>query len=117
MFRTMMVQERDGGLYLLQGTPRRWLEQGKELTITEAPTWYGALSLEVRSDIQAHRVKAQIKFPERIGTTPVRLRLRLPGGKRIERVQVNGKAHPGVEGEWIILKGLTGKAEVVAFLA
>ena len=26
MFRTMMVQERDGALYLLQGTPRRWLE-------------------------------------------------------------------------------------------
>ena len=29
MFRTMMIQERDGGLYLLQGTPRRWMEQGK----------------------------------------------------------------------------------------
>lgn len=116
MFRTMMIQERDGGLYLLQGTPRRWMEQGKGLTITEAPTWYGALSLEVRSDIQARQVKAQIKIPERIGSTPVRLRLRLPGGKRIERVQVNGQPHPGVEGEWIILKGLTGKADVMAFL-
>jgi len=116
MFRTMMIQERDGGLYLLQGTPRRWMEQGEGLTITEAPTWYGALSLEVRSDIQAQEVKAQIKFPERIGSTPLRLRLRLPGGKRIDRVQVNGQAHPGVEGEWIILKGLTGRAEVVAFL-
>ena len=31
MFRTMMVQERDGGLYLLQGTPRRWLEDNQEI--------------------------------------------------------------------------------------
>jgi len=116
MFRTMMIQERDGGLYLLQGTPRRWMEQGKVLTITEAPTWYGALSLEVRSDIEARLIKAHIQFPERIGATPVRLRLRLPDGKRIERVQVNGQAHPGVEGDSIILKGATGKAEVVAYL-
>jgi hypothetical protein len=116
MFRTMMVQERDGGLYLLQGTPRRWMDHGNVLTITEAPTWYGTLSLEVRSDLQARQVKAQIKIPERTGSTPVRLRLRLPGGKRIERVQVNGRAHPGVEGEWIVLKDLTGKAEVVAYL-
>jgi len=116
MFRTMMIQERDGGLYLLQGTPRRWMEQGKVLTITEAPTWYGALSLEVRSDIEARLIKAHIQFPERIGATPVRLRLRLPDGKRIERVQVNGQAHPGVEGDSIILKGATGKAEVVANL-
>ena len=48
MFRTMMVQERDGGLYLLQGTPRRWLEDGQEIDIRELPTWYGPLSLALR---------------------------------------------------------------------
>src|SRR5208337_970631 len=42
MFRTMLIQERDGGLYLLQGTPRRWLEQGKGMKISEAPMWYGS---------------------------------------------------------------------------
>jgi hypothetical protein len=117
MFRTMMIQERDGGLYLLQGTPRRWMEQGKTVSITEAPSWYGTLSLEVVSNIAARQVKARLGIPERIGSTPMLLRLRLPSGKRIERVQVNGHAHPGVEGEWIILKGLTGKAEIVAYLA
>ena len=116
MFRTMMIQERDGGLYLLQGTPRRWMEQGKVLTITEAPTWYGALSLEIRSDIEAREIKVHIQFPERIGATPVRLRLRLPGGKRIDRVQVNGQPHLGVEGDSIILKGVTDKAEILAYL-
>ena len=30
-----------GALYLLQGTPRRWMEQGKAVKITDAPTWYG----------------------------------------------------------------------------
>ena len=37
MYRTMMIEERDGGLYLLQGVPRRWLEQDKQIGITERP--------------------------------------------------------------------------------
>lgn len=116
MFRTMMIQERDGSLHLLQGTPRRWMEEGKGLTITEAPTWYGALSLATTPDLKARQIKAQIKLPERIGSTPVRLRLRLPGGSRIERVEVDGHAHSEVEGEWVILKNLTGRVEVVAHI-
>jgi hypothetical protein len=113
MFRTMMVQERDGGLYLLQGTPRRWLEQGKTVKITEAPTWYGTLSLETMSNIKSGDVRVQLKVPERLGAVPAHLRLRLPGGRRIQKVQVDGREHPDFQGEWILLKGLTGKAEIV----
>jgi len=47
----------------------------------------------------------------------VRLRLRLPDGRRIKRVQVNGEEHPSLEGEWIILKGVTGLAEILAYTA
>jgi hypothetical protein len=115
MFRTMMIQERDGGLYLLQGTPRRWMGQGKRVSITEAPTWYGTLSLEATSNLADRQVKAQLVVPERIGSTPIHLRLRLPDGRRVEKVQVNGREHPGLEGEWIILKGFRGKADIVAY--
>ena len=113
MYRTMMIQERDGALYLLQGTPRRWMEQGKEVKITEAPTWYGPLSLHAASELQAGTVRVQLTLPERIGSVPVHLRLRLPPGSAIRSVQVNGSAYTNVAGEWIVLKGFTGKAEIV----
>jgi hypothetical protein len=117
MFRTMMIQERDGGLYLLQGTPRRWLDHGKTVKITEASSWYGALSLEATSDIGAGKVRVKLAIPGRIGSRPVHLRLRLPSGMRIERVQVDEHPHSNVKGEWIILKGLKGKVDIVAYLA
>ena len=117
MFRTMLIQERDGALYLLQGTPRRWLEQGKTLTVTDAPTWYGDLSLHSASDLEAGTIRVQLTLPERIGSVPIHLRLRLPGSRLIQRVQVNGRPHTDVRGDWIVLKGSTGKVEIVARMA
>jgi hypothetical protein len=117
MYRTMMIQERDGALYLLQGTPRRWMEQGKAVKITEAPTWYGPLSLNAASELRAGIVRVQLTLPERIGAVPVHLRLRLPGGKAIRSVQVNGNPYADIEGEWIVLKGFAGKTEIVARIA
>jgi hypothetical protein len=117
MVRTMLIQERDEGLYLLQGIPRRWMEQGKTLSITETPTWYGTLSLEVTSDIASRQVRAQLGVPERIGSTPVHLRLRLPDGRRIDKVQINGREHLDLKGDSISLKGFTGKADIVAFIS
>jgi hypothetical protein len=114
MFRTMLIQERDGALYLLQGTPQRWMEQGKTVKITDAPTWYGALSLHAASDLDSGMIRVQLTLPERIGSVPIHLRLRLPGSRVIQRVQVNGRAYTDVRGEWIVLKGLTGEAEIVA---
>ena len=71
MLRTMMVQERDGGLYLLQGTPRRWLEDKQEIKIRELPTWYGPLSLHCVSHVADGNVRLRLQVPER-------LRLRFP---------------------------------------
>jgi hypothetical protein len=115
MFRTMMIQERGGNLYLLQGIPRRWFEQDKVVKIIEAPTWYGAVSLECSSSVKDGLVKLELKSPERIGEVPIRLKLRLPGGRRIKKVVVNGSDHPHVQGEWVSLTGLTGKADIVVY--
>jgi len=114
MFRTMLIQERDGSLYVLQGTPRRWLANGEQLKIVEAPTWYGPLSLACVSDVARGRVTINMTIPERIGTTPVRVRLRLPDEGRIKSVKVNGRKHAGFDGEWIVLKGLKGKVRIEA---
>lgn len=114
MFRTMLIQERDRALYLLQGTPRRWLKDGQQIQITDAPTWYGPLSLCCHSRVDTGGITLDLKLPPRIGTVPVRLRLRLPSGLRLTEVSVNGRKHMGVDGEWVVLRGLEGKVRIEA---
>jgi hypothetical protein len=112
MVRTMLVQERDGGLYLLQGTPGRWWEDGARIKIHEAPTWYGKLSLDCVSSVGDGKVRMRLAVPERAGTVPIHLKLRLPQSLRIGKATVNGKAHGDVQGEWIMLRGFQGDVEI-----
>ena len=114
MFRTMLMQERDGKLYLLQGIPRRWLADGQEIKIEEAPTWYGPLSLRTSSEINNGHLTMELSVPERIGKTEIRLRLRLPEGMRMTSATVNGQEHSSIDGEWIVLQGVTGEVRVEA---
>ena len=111
MFRTMMVQERDGGLYLLQGTPRRWLEDEQGDDIRELPTWYGPLSLQCVSHVADGNVRLRLQVPERLGEIPLHLKLRLPAGLHIGGVTVDGQPGGRVDGEWIVLSGLKGRRE------
>ena len=94
MFRTMMIQERDGGLYLLQGTPRRWLEDNKEIDIRELPTWYGPLSLHCVSHVASGSVGMRLQVPERLGSVPIHLKLRLPAGLPRRRHRRRAAARP-----------------------
>ncbi len=114
MFRTMMVQERDGGLYLLQGTPRRWLEDKQEITITELPTWYGPLSLDCVSQVGSGSVRLRLQVPPRLGEIPIHLKLRLPAGLRLSGVTVDGQPSGRIDGEWIVLSGLKGSVDIMA---
>ena len=114
MARTMLIQERDDGLYLLQGTPRRWLEGGQKIIINEAPTWYGPLSLTCESDPGNHHVRVAFNVPDRLGERPIHLRLRLPQQRKITSVTVNGQPHFVVQGEWIRIEGRRGSIEILA---
>ncbi len=109
-----MIQERDGSLVLLQGTPRRWLEQGHQIRITEAPTFYGPLSLDCVSNVKEDTLRLRLKVPPRLGSVPIRLKLRLPEGKRVGEVMLNGQPHRDIDGEWIILHGLQDQVEITA---
>ena len=101
MFRTMMIQERDGGLYLLQGTPRRWLDQGKEILIKEAPTWYGPLSLACTSAVDEGKLRIRLDLPPRLAGAPIHLRLRLP----------EPMGDRGGLGEWPSVEGSPGRLD------
>ena len=114
MFRTMMVHERDGGLYVLQGTPRSWLEDGKEIDIRELPTWYGPVSLHCVSQVGSGNVRLRLTIPDRLGSVPIHVKLRLPAGLRLSGVSVDGQPQGRIDGEWIVFSGLKGSVDITA---
>lgn len=78
-------------LYLAYATPRSWVEEDEEITVTGTPTWLGLVAHRIRSNARARRVSATVEIsrPERPKQT--KLKLRVPGRPRIQSVATNGR--------------------------
>jgi hypothetical protein len=117
--RLLLVQETrrpdgaPGGLRLAFATPRAWLAPGKRIEVRRLPTSFGPLSYILEAE--ERRVRASLTLPPR---TPqaVRLRLRLPDGKRITSVSVDGRPVGRIDRRTgtIDLSGRRGTVELVA---
>lgn len=116
-FRNMLLMEDYGALWLMKGTPRAWLEQGKTVEINQAPTLYGMLNYKVTSDVKNGKVYAVIDIPSRMIPEAVKLRLRHPEAKKIRSAELNGKPYDGIDpdGETITLHRPKGRVEITAF--
>ena len=76
-------------VWLAKATPRVWLEQGKTIAVANAPTRFGNVGYELHSDIDHGKVSAVLHIPEGFGAA-TKLRLRVPGGKLLRGVTLNG---------------------------
>jgi hypothetical protein len=76
-------------LWLGRATPREWLETGKHISITGAPTRFGTVGYEAISDLDHGKVMATVHIPINFKAT-VKLRLRTPGHRSIRTVKVDG---------------------------
>jgi hypothetical protein len=120
--RLMLVHETraaDGepdGLELAFFTPRAWLEPGKRVVVRRLPTTFGAVSFELVA--RARSVRATLQVPRR-SLSRLALRLRLPHGKRIVSVRVDGRSFSRFDGRsgTIDLAGRRGAVGVVARIA
>jgi hypothetical protein len=114
-FRNLLVMEDGESLWLARATPRAWLEQGKKMSVRNAPTYFGTAAFELASDVDHGTITATVEIPSRKPPRTVHLRLRHPQKAAIKSVTVNGQAWSGYDRdkEVIELAGLTGKAEVV----
>jgi hypothetical protein len=103
------------GLQLAFATPKGWLANGKTISVKDAPTAFGAVSYEIRSNLVGHVVTASVNVP---ATTPqtLQLRLRVPDGNTLTTVLVNGQHWSKVDAATgtIDLSGLTGNVQVTA---
>ncbi len=112
------TRDREGapdGLRLAYATPRAWLRPGRRIAVTDAPTSFGPLSYSIVRNGGA--VTVSLEAPERRPTF-LGLRLRLPVGTRLGRVEVDGAPYRRVDRATgtIDLSGRTGSITVQARL-
>jgi hypothetical protein len=115
MLRYLLVEDYDTDddgradtLRLCFATPRRWLEDGKEIAIERAPSLFGDLSFKINSDLKHNRVTAEIDMPKRAPARTL-LRLRLPAGKKLSSSNL-----PMAGPDMIDLSGQKGHCRVTA---
>lgn len=91
-------------------TPRAWLEHGKKIAFENAPTLFGEASCRIESFVDDGHVEIALHIPDRTPASSVALKLRLPDGKRMTSVKIDGKKHVAFdpEREVIDLSGWTG---------
>ncbi len=99
MLRSMLVLEElndnveTGDIYLLKGVPRAWFQDGKEIEVRDAPTYFGNLSLVVQSRVSTNVISATISAPTRDKFRSMIISFRHPGKALIRHVRVNGADH------------------------
>ena len=104
LYRHMLILEQDDDtLLLLPATPRKWLEDGKQVEIRRAPTYFGPLSMTVESHAATGTIRVGLDMPQRSKPRELHVRLRHPEGKRMAAVKVNGRDWPQFEPEkeWV----------------
>ncbi|HOX58760.1 MAG TPA: hypothetical protein P5205_10920 [Candidatus Paceibacterota bacterium] len=96
LLRNLLVQDWDldvdgepETLRLLFATSKRWLEDGKTLTVERAPTAFGPVSVRVQSHLARGELIADLDLPARNTPKQTFLRLRVPDGWRV----TSGRAH------------------------
>lgn len=90
---TYAPDERPDGLELAYSTPRAWLAAGNRIAVSSAPTDFGPVSYTLEAADKG-LVRATLSVPPRLGAHDrLSLRVRVPSGKDITRVTVNGQPH------------------------
>jgi hypothetical protein len=115
-FRQMLLNEDHDQLWLAQATPRAWLEQGKKISVKNAPTNFGLAGFEIVSAADQGKIAASVEIPSRNPPKTVLLRLRHPQAKPMKQVTVDGKPWTDFDAakETISLHDLQGKVQVEA---
>ena len=96
--RLMLVHEARGpqgvprGLELAFATPRAWLRDGGSIAVHDAPTSFGPVSYSIERRQGVARI--DVAAPSSPAPATLELRLRLPAGAQIARVEVAGTRAP-----------------------
>ncbi len=110
--RRMLYMERGNGIDLLPGIPRAYMENGKTIELTRVATYFGPLSLRVKSALDQGRILAAVECPGDRKPGFVELRIPHPQGRKAARVE-GGTYNP--ETERIRIEPFGGRADITVF--
>jgi len=79
-------------LWLGKAIPRTWLENGLNITVKGAPTRFGKIDYELRSEIGTGKVRGTLALPPDGLNAALKLRVRVPAEKKMKKVKVNGRS-------------------------
>ncbi len=119
ILRNMLVQDwdlNDDGepdtLRLLFATPKRWMEDGKTITVERAPTAFGIVSVKARSNLNQGNVVVVVDMPNRNTPKQTLLRIRVPDGWRVTGAQAGSQQLKTDDQGTADISSLKGKATV-----
>jgi hypothetical protein len=109
---TLDRRGRPAGLELAYSTPRSWLRPGSVIDVRRLRTSFGRLSYAIEAG--AGSLSVTLDLPERTPLRELRIRLRLPDGKRVAAVLADGVTYGRIlaDGETIALPPTRGKLEL-----
>lgn len=92
LLRWMLAFDDSAGetLFLGRAIPRAWLASGAPVGISHAPTRWGHTSFELTMDVAAGRIQGWVMLPERSIPGSTWLSLRVPAGKQLREVRLDG---------------------------
>jgi len=93
-------------LRLLYGVPRRWLTDGRQIRLENAPTHFGNVSLGVESQLSKGYVEVRVEPPARPVET-ILLRVPLPEGWQIDTIEIDGTPASPLDDKVVNLSGRT----------
>ena len=108
LFRNMLVREVDDHTLLLaQATPRRWLEDGLNIEVRKAPTYFGPISFRIESHARSGKILSSVEFEKPARPQSLFIRFRHPDRKPIRSVTVDGADWKDFDSakEWVRIEG------------
>lgn len=117
MYRNMLLNELSGDdtLFVGQAVPRAWLADGKRITVTAAPTYFGPVHLHFESEAANGSITANVEFASARRPKILRVRLRHPDHKPLRSVTVNGAEWNQFDPaqEWVLIPNPTEQSYTV----
>ena len=110
--RWMLWLEEGDALTFLRGIPRRWLEDGKEIRLEKAATYFGPASLTVVSQLAQGRITVDVRCATDRRPKTVSVRLPHPQGRHPVRVE-GGQFDPA--SETVRVPDFQGRARITAW--
>jgi hypothetical protein len=108
--RWMLYLERGDTLQILPGIPRAWLEDGKEINIKNAASYFGPISFRIVSELKNGRIRAIIDCDT--DRKPVNIEIRLPHPKALPAKNATGGVYDPAT-ETVKVENFTGHADVM----